>query len=55
MNQRAKLPSNEEILDTQVKFFASLEGPEARGRIKNLFERGLQQNGDLELNLADNI
>ncbi|WP_343617133.1 enoyl-CoA hydratase/isomerase family protein [Flavobacterium sp.] len=55
MNQRAKLPSNEEILDTQIKFFASLEEPEARGRIKNLLERGLQQNGDLELNLADNI
>jgi enoyl-CoA hydratase/carnithine racemase len=55
MNKRAILPTNEEIMDTQVKFFASLERPEARQRIKNLFEKGLQQNGDLELNFGKRI
>jgi len=55
MNERAQLPTNEEILSTQVKFFESLQEPEARQRIKGLFEKGLQQNGDLELNLADRI
>lgn len=55
MNERAKLATNEEILDTQTKFFESLQWPEARQRIKNLFEKGLQQNGDLELNLGSRI
>lgn len=55
MNERAVLPRNEDITDTQVKFFASLEWPEARQRIKNLFEKGLQQNGELELNLGKHI
>jgi len=55
MNERTQLPTNEEILSTQVKFFESLQEPEAKQRIKTLFEKGLQQNGDLELNLADRI
>lgn len=55
MNQRATLPRNEDIIDTQVKFFASLDWPEARQRIKKLFGKGLQQNGELELNLGENI
>lgn len=55
MNARATNATNEEILDTQVKFFASLEWPEARQRIQRLFEQGLQQHGDLELNLGKRI
>lgn len=47
--------NDEEILDTQVKFFASLQWPEARQRIKRLFERGLQQHSDQELNLGTRI
>jgi hypothetical protein len=38
-----------------VKFFASLEWPEARQRIKKLFEKGLQQRSDLELNFGRRI
>ncbi|HEY8957325.1 enoyl-CoA hydratase/isomerase family protein [Chitinophaga sp.] len=55
MNNRAALPKNEDITDTQTQFFASLAWPEARQRIKNLFERGLQQHGDLELHLGKNV
>lgn len=52
MNQRATLPKDEHIMETQTKFFASLEKKEARERIKNLLEKGLQKNGDVELNLG---
>ncbi|NBA85559.1 enoyl-CoA hydratase/isomerase family protein [Emticicia sp. CRIBPO] len=55
MNERAVNPTNEQILDTQVKFFASLQSPEAAGRIRKLFQSGLQQRGDLELNLGKRI
>lgn len=55
MNQRAILPKNEDILDTQVRFFSSLEWPEARQRIKTLLGKGLQQNGELEINLGKHI
>ncbi|MFT3980453.1 MAG: enoyl-CoA hydratase/isomerase family protein [Ferruginibacter sp.] len=55
MNERAARPTNEQILDTQVKFFASLQWPEATNRIKKLFQNGLQQYGDLELNLGKRI
>ncbi|MGE9312366.1 enoyl-CoA hydratase/isomerase family protein [Niabella sp. CJ426] len=52
MNARAFLPQNEHIMETQVAFFASLTEPEARTRIKNLLDQGLQTYGDVELNLA---
>jgi len=55
MNERASIPKNEDIIDTQVKFFASLQRPEAIARIKALFGKGLQQNGELELNLGELI
>ncbi|MBL0740724.1 enoyl-CoA hydratase/isomerase family protein [Chryseolinea lacunae] len=55
MNLRAPLPTNEQILDTQAKFFAALQWPEAGQRIKKLFEKGLQQHGDLELNLGKRV
>lgn len=52
MNERATLPKNEHIMETQTRFFASLAEPEARTRIKALLEQGLQQYGDVELNLG---
>jgi len=52
MNARAVLPKNEDIMETQVAFFASLTEPEARTRIKALLDQGLQTYGDVELNLA---
>lgn len=51
LNERAVSPTNEQILDTQTKFFESLQWPEATNRIKALFQKGLQQNGEVELNL----
>ncbi len=55
MNERAVLPKNEDIIDTQIKFFASLQRPEAIERIKSLFGKGLQQSGELEMNLGKHI
>lgn len=55
MNDRAPQPKNEDIIDTQTQFFASLTWPQAGKRIRSLFERGLQQNGDLELNLGQHV
>ncbi|GGH63936.1 enoyl-CoA hydratase/carnithine racemase [Filimonas zeae] len=52
MNRNATLPVNEHIMDTQTQFFAALQWKEARERIKMLFEKGLQQNSDVELNLG---
>lgn len=55
MNERAVLPKNEHITETQVAFFASLTEPEARNRIKALLEKGLQTYGEVELNLAKHL
>lgn len=52
MNERVVLPKNQHIMETQIRFFASLTEPEARMRIKSLMDKGLQQYGDVELNLA---
>ncbi|WP_312789672.1 enoyl-CoA hydratase/isomerase family protein [Sphingobacterium sp.] len=52
MNQRAIIPQNDHIMETQTRFFASLTEPEARTRIKNLLDQGLQTYGDVELNLG---
>jgi len=52
MNRNATLPENEHIMDTQTQFFAALQWEDARRRIKILFEKGLQQNGEVELNLG---
>lgn len=55
INERAVNPRNEHIMETQVRFFETLAQPESGARLKSLFERGLQQYGDLELNLGSNI
>ncbi|SHG32008.1 enoyl-CoA hydratase/isomerase family protein [Flavobacterium defluvii] len=55
INDRAVNPTNAHIMDTQTKFFEALAQPEAAVRIKSLFEKGLQQNGDLELNLGSRL
>jgi len=52
INQRATIPLNEHLLETQQRFFAALEWKEARERIKTLFGKGLQQHSDVELNLG---
>ncbi len=55
MNERATLPKNEQITETQIRFFASLTEPEARTRIKTLLDKGLQTYGDVELNLGKHL
>lgn len=55
INERAVNPKNEHIMDTQTRFFEALAQPEAANRMKNLFAKGLQQNGDAELNLGKHL
>lgn len=55
INQRAVNPKDEHIMETQTNFFAALAEPEATARLKTLFGKGLQQHGDLELNLGNRI
>lgn len=55
MNDRATLPKNEQITESQIRFFASLTEPEARTRIKTLLDKGLQTYGDVELNLGKHL
>lgn len=55
MNERAVLPKNDHIMETQTRFFQSLESNESRQRIKKLLENGLQTYGDVELNLGKHL
>ncbi len=55
MNERAVIPDNKQITESQTRFFASLTEPEARGRIKTLLDKGLQTYGEIELNLGKHL
>lgn len=55
INERAVNPKDEHIMDTQTQFFETLAKPEAGIRIKKLFEKGLQQNSEVELNLGKHL
>lgn len=55
MNRNVTLATNENLMDTQVRFFESLQWPKAVDRIKRLFGIGLQQNGETELNLPKHL
>lgn len=52
INERVVNPTNEQIIDSQMRFFSALSSPEAAIRLKRLFEKGLQQDGELELNFG---
>ncbi|TGE03820.1 enoyl-CoA hydratase/isomerase family protein [Hymenobacter fodinae] len=52
LNERAELPKNEHLMDTQTRFFQSLATPHVQKRIKALLEKGLHQPGDVEMNLG---
>ena len=52
LNQRSGLPAIAELAATQTEFFAALARPESQARIARLFERGLQQPGELELRMG---
>jgi enoyl-CoA hydratase/carnithine racemase len=55
INERTINPTNEQIMDTQTRFFEALAQPEAAVRMKNLFAKGLQQHSDAELNLGKHL
>ncbi len=55
INERAALPKNEHIMETQTRFFEALTQPEAGKRIRTLMEKGLQTYGDAELNFGKYI
>lgn len=53
--KRAVLEKAEEFTATQNSFFEAIALPATQKRIADLFERGLQQQGAFELNLADEL
>lgn len=55
INERAAIPKNEHIMETQTRFFEALTQPEAGKRIRTLMEKGLQTYGDAELNFGKYI
>jgi enoyl-CoA hydratase/carnithine racemase len=55
INERAGLVAVEDLNATEKKFFETLTWSETQEQVKSLFERGLQQRGDLELRLGELI
>ncbi|RFU31757.1 hypothetical protein B7463_g4600, partial [Scytalidium lignicola] len=53
INARAGVPTDVDLLSSMALFVQSCQWPSTSTRIKALFERGLQQNGEGELNLGD--
>jgi enoyl-CoA hydratase/carnithine racemase len=52
---RVDMPSNDEFVAALNGFFASISRPGAQARAAALFERGLQQPGDVELRLGHHV
>ncbi|GAB3572270.1 enoyl-CoA hydratase/isomerase family protein [Hymenobacter daeguensis] len=52
LNERAVLPDNQQLMDSQTRFFQSLATAPVQTRIKRLLGQGLHQPGDVELNLG---
>ncbi len=55
INDRAGLVAVADLNATEKKFFETLTWSETQAQVKSLFERGLQQRGDLELRLGELI
>lgn len=55
INERAGLVAVADLNATEKKFFETLTWTETQAQVKSLFERGLQQRGDLELRLGELI
>jgi enoyl-CoA hydratase/carnithine racemase len=49
------VPSPADLETTEAVFYRLLERPEAQARVEDLFARGFQQRGDLELNMGERI
>ncbi|MEV7991310.1 enoyl-CoA hydratase/isomerase family protein [Streptomyces sp. NPDC086077] len=52
---RSTLPSTADLTAGQDSFRASLAWPQAQERIRQLFQRGMQQRGELEYRLGEHI
>jgi enoyl-CoA hydratase/carnithine racemase len=55
LNELGGVPAPADLALTERLFFSLLERPAAQAMVSTLFERGLQQYGDLELNTGDEI
>lgn len=55
INERTGLVAVADLNATEKKFFETLTWSETQAQVKSLFERGLQQRGDLELRLGELI
>jgi enoyl-CoA hydratase/carnithine racemase len=55
VNQRVGLAKTADLAATEARFFETLSWPESQARIASLMQRGLQQNGDLELRLGHHL
>ena len=55
INDRCGLIPVEDLQETEKRFFETLTWTETEERIKTLFERGLQQRGEFELNLGKSL
>lgn len=53
INERTGLPTLEDIITSENKFFEAAARPATQARIGSLLERGLQQPGDFELRLGE--
>jgi enoyl-CoA hydratase/carnithine racemase len=49
------VPRPNDLTATERTFFGLLESPSGQREVKSLFERGLQQYGDLELNMGERL
>jgi len=52
INSRVVNPKNEDLMETQTRFYEMLAQPEAGKRVKALLEKGLHTYGDVELDLG---
>lgn len=55
INERVGLVSTAELTASQNNFFGTLTWSETEARVTSLMERGLQQRGDFELRLGENL
>jgi enoyl-CoA hydratase/carnithine racemase len=55
LNHLGGIPDPADLLTTQAEFFRLLQRPEAQALVADLFRRGLQTRGDLELNLGKRV
>jgi len=55
IGKRAGLAQKEDLAETQKAFFETLTWPTPKARITTLFQQGLQQKSDVELNLGQHL